>query len=125
MGRSESLFIVDDIEAFNDTPEDVFEELGRVAQETAYSLEGLADRIEHNRKMRKREKFWGILLGIGSGLAKNSKKKHKHNGRCDEDCANCPAHYGYRYGRWYYGHGHQTGCEFHGNGGRTGKTYRD
>lgn len=39
----------------------------------------------------------------------------KHNGRCDGDCANCPSHYGYRYGRWYYGHDHVEGCEFGGN----------
>lgn len=31
--------------------------------------------------------------------------------------ANCPPHYGYRYGRWYYGKGHQYGCEFGGNKG--------
>ena len=28
-----------------------------------------------------------------------------------------PPHYGCRYGRWYYGHGHTHGCEFCGNGG--------
>lgn len=50
------------------------------------------------------------------------KSKSNH---CDGDCANCPAHYGYRYGRWYYGHGHQHGCERGGNGGASGKTYRD
>ena len=44
-----------------------------------------------------------------------------HNG----DCTNCPAHYGYRYGRWYYGHGHQHGCQRGGNGGASGRTYRD
>ena len=51
--------------------------------------------------------------------------KKKRNGGCDGDCANCPAHYGYRYGRWYYGHGHQHGCEKGGNGGASGKCYRD
>ena len=45
--------------------------------------------------------------------------------RCDGDCDNCPPHYGYRYGRWYYGHGHQHGCEREGNGGDSGRTYRD
>lgn len=51
----------------------------------------------------------------------SSSKPKKHNGRCDGDCANCPPHYGYRYGRWYYGHSHTEGCEFGGNkndGGR-------
>ena len=48
-------------------------------------------------------------------------KAKRRNGRCDGDCANCPPHYGYRYGRWYYGHDHSEGCEFGGNrcgGGR-------
>ncbi len=44
----------------------------------------------------------------------------KHNGRCDGDCANCPPHYGYRHGRWYYGHDHIEGCEFGGNRGGGG-----
>ena len=74
----------------------------------------------------------GVIGGIGSysigssnsGSSFSSSKK-KHSGDCDGDCDNCPPHYGYRHGRWYYGHGHQRGCEFRGNGGRTGKTYRD
>lgn len=41
----------------------------------------------------------------------------RHNGRCNGDCAHCPPHYGYRYGRWYYGHDHVHGCEFGGNRG--------
>ena len=58
----------------------------------------------------------------GSFGSHSTKKKGRH---CDGDCANCPAHYGYRYGRWYYGHGHQWGCERGGNGGASGRTYRD
>ena len=50
---------------------------------------------------------------------------HRHSRRCDGNCDRCPPHYGYRYGRWYYGHGHQHGCERGGNGGATGRTYRD
>ncbi len=57
--------------------------------------------------------FTALVLGLG--LAKG--KSRKHNGKCSGDCANCPAHYGYRYGRWYYGHHHTHGCEFGGNGG--------
>ncbi len=53
-------------------------------------------------------------------MAKGSKKKRKHDGHCDGDCANCPPHYGYRYGRWYYGHGHNHGCVFGGNKGGGG-----
>lgn len=59
--------------------------------------------------------FTALVLGLGLA-GKN--KSHKHNGKCNGDCANCPAHYGYRYGRWYYGHHHNHGCEFGGNGGR-------
>lgn len=56
----------------------------------------------------------GIALGVTSALGGTEKK---HNGHCDGDCAHCPPHYGYRYGRWYYGHHHQYGCEFGGNKG--------
>ena len=56
----------------------------------------------------------GLALGVASALGGTEKK---HNGQCDGDCAHCPPHYGYRYGRWYYGHHHQYGCEFGGNKG--------
>ena len=52
----------------------------------------------------------GIVGSLESG-------KKPHPGHCTGDCANCPPHYGYRYGRWYYGHGHVYGCEFGGNKG--------
>ena len=81
----------------------------------------------------------GMLLGFGllfgNGSNSNSGGHHSHSsgsssrkrdtGRCDGDCANCPPHYGYRYGRWYYGHGHQHGCQRGGNGGASGKCYKD
>ena len=51
----------------------------------------------------------------------NSSKSKKHSGKCDGDCANCPPHYGYRHGRWYYGHNHMEGCEFGGNKGSGGR----
>ena len=53
-----------------------------------------------------------LMLGISSLFGR---KPGKHPGRCDGDCAHCPPHYGYRYGRWYYGHHHQYGCELGGN----------
>lgn len=56
-----------------------------------------------------------MALVTGVSLASHSEKKHSRH--CDSDCANCPPHYGYRYGRWYYGKGHQYGCEFGGNKG--------
>ena len=45
----------------------------------------------------------------------------KHSGKCDGDCANCPPHYGYRHGRWYYGHSHTEGCVFGGNKNNGGR----
>lgn len=48
-------------------------------------------------------------------------KKKNHSGKCDGDCRICPPHYGYRHGRWYYGHNHIEGCVFHGNKGGGGR----
>lgn len=65
--------------------------------------------------------FLSGLAGLSEGLSSSSSdKKHNHNGKCDGDCKNCPPHYGYRYGRWYYGHNHMEGCEFGGNSGSGG-----
>ena len=82
-----------------------------------------AEELEAEQKAQRRVGFWGTLIGLVSEFSTSA--GHHDNGRCNGDCANCPPHYGYRYGRWYYGHGHQHGCERGGNGGRTGKTYRD
>lgn len=57
------------------------------------------------------------LAAFAAGSALAGRGKKKHDGHCDGDCANCPPHYGYRYGRWYYGKGHQYGCELGGNKG--------
>lgn len=57
--------------------------------------------------------FWGNLLAFSLALGSlSSKPTHKHSGRCEGDCSKCPPHYGYRYGRWYYGRNHRYGCEF-------------
>ena len=63
--------------------------------------------------------FFGTLAAIlaGASAGASSNQGRRHNGRCNGDCANCPPHYGYRYGRWYYGHDHVHGCEFGGNKG--------
>ena len=63
--------------------------------------------------VRKGPGFFAALLGLTS----NTGSAPRHPGRCTGDCAHCPAHYGYRYGRWYYGHHHTHGCEFGGNDG--------
>ena len=83
---------------------------------------------------KKKLGFWGALGALLSSSTSSSSStrsyssesgwsspKKKHSGKCDGDCANCPPHYGYRYGRWYYGHSHSEGCVFGGNkcnGGR-------
>ena len=66
----------------------------------------------------KRPGFFATLFGamFGVNIARDLHQK-RHNGRCNGDCAHCPPHYGYRYGRWYYGHDHVHGCEFGGNKG--------
>ncbi len=53
------------------------------------------------------------LFGSFGSAPKRGPRADKQ--RCNGDCANCPPHYGYRYGRWYYGHDHVRGCEFGGN----------
>lgn len=66
------------------------------------------------------KKKGGLLSAVAAfaaGAAVAGHLNKKHDGHCDGDCANCPPHFGYRYGRWYYGKGHQYGCEFGGNKG--------
>lgn len=62
----------------------------------------------------------GLALGIVNVVDALGRKNRRHHGHCTGDCANCPPHYGYRYGRWYYGHDHTHGCEFGGNKGGGG-----
>ena len=88
------------------------------------NAEAIVDNYEQEKKRQKRIGFWGTIIGIFSGISKAS-SNHAHSHHCNGDCANCPPHYGYRYGRWYYGHGHQWGCERGGNGGASGRTNRD
>lgn len=88
--------------------------------------EDTPEEIVYEPPAQKGPGFWTTLFAILTAFGSVSgKSKKKDTGRCDGDCANCPAHYGYRYGRWYYGHGHQHGCERGGNGGTSGRTYRD
>ena len=53
-----------------------------------------------------------LVFGIAGFL---DRKSRQHPGYCAGDCAHCPPHYGYCYGRWYYGRGHTHGCEFEAN----------
>lgn len=82
----------------------------------------VVDEIDFDEPKQKEPKLGffsklGMALAIGSLL---DKKSQSHDGHCTGDCANCPPHYGYRYGRWYYGHDHTHGCEFGGNKGGGG-----
>lgn len=69
-------------------------------------------------------KLWGIIVGTVAFLGtiffgaifKNASDMNQPR-RCNGNCAECPPHFGYRYGRWYYGHDHVGGCEFGGNRG--------
>ncbi len=66
----------------------------------------------------------GMIAAIALGLLGGGKQKDNTNkwyrGRCNGDCAHCPPHFGYRYGRWYFGRHHQYGCQFGGNHGGGG-----
>ena len=88
------------------------------------NAEAIVDDYEREKKKQKRIGFWGTVIGILSGINQASSRRANSH-KCNGDCANCPPHYGYRYGRWYYGHGHMHGCERGGNGGASGRTYRD
>ena len=80
---------------------------------------------KRERAARQEEGFSPLLAALAAPELKQSffdklfgaKPKLGKSCRCSGDCANCPPHYGYRYGRWYYGHGHTHGCEFGGNKG--------
>ena len=61
--------------------------------------------------------LFAVLAAFAAGFSPSSQGGKEHKRHCDGNCANCPPHYGYRYGRWYYGKGHQYGCEFCGNKG--------
>ena len=70
---------------------------------------------------QKKVGFFAALAAFMAGSSLADQSKEEHTGHCDGDCANCPPHYGYRYNRWYYGKGHQYGCEFGGNKGDGGQ----
>lgn len=75
------------------------------------------EQVEEMGISKRKSGFWEAVAGVVAADSLLSSDDKTHNGSCNGDCANCPSHYGYRYGRWYYGHGHQHGCEFGGNKG--------
>lgn len=58
--------------------------------------------------------FIATIVGAAPGASEGFQAK-RHSGSCDGNCANCPPHYGYRFGRWYHGHDHVYGCGLCGN----------
>ncbi len=103
--------------------DDAFERISREQNIDIFADEEL-DEYEPEEEIApqpKRHGFFSALFGaIAVNTALENSRKKRHNGRCNGDCANCPPHYGYRYGRWYYGHSHQYGCEYNGNRGDGG-----
>ena len=75
------------------------------------------EQIQYILPKKKKVGLFTALAAFAAGSVLAGRGRKKHDGHCDGDCANCPPHYGYRYGRWYYGKGHQYGCEFGGNKG--------
>ena len=114
--------------------EDEIEEDDEIDDEEESEDEDEDDDTYESTPKKKKLGFWGALGTLLSSSTNSSSStrsyssesswsspKKKHSGKCDGDCANCPPHYGYRYGRWYYGHSHSEGCVFGGNkcnGGR-------
>ena len=111
MGRSDKLFLVDDINSIINIPDKEIKKLHKNVKKLSKNIN------KQMNKNKKRSSFWSSLFAIGSIVSEESNKKHKNNRRCDGNCAKCPDHYGYRHGRWYYGHGHNYGCEYGGNKG--------
>ena len=84
----------------------------------AFSLPEQEVHVDAAPPPQKKSGFFSTLLAVAAAIGSEEESKGKrHNGRCNGDCAHCPPHYGYRYGRWYYGHHHVYGCEFGGNRG--------
>jgi hypothetical protein len=100
--------------------DDVFERVSKRSNVDIFADEDDEDTYLSNKHQQPKagllSQSCGLALGVASENSQTVRKK-EHNGRCDGDCAHCPPHYGYRYGRWYYGHHHQHGCEFGGNKG--------
>ena len=105
---------------------DIIPYMDQVPEESKELLQTMLEYEQLEKVSAQRNSCAGLFtLLMGAQLLSGLASKNNHGHYCNGDCANCPPHYGYRYGRWYYGHGHQGGCERGGNGGASGKTYRD
>lgn len=101
--------------------DDSFQKISRRAKINVFDDEPSAceqpEQVQYILPKKKKVGLFTALAALATGSALAGRGRKKHGGHCDGDCANCPPHYGYRYGRWYYGKGHQYGCEFGGNKG--------
>ena len=116
MGRDDLLF-VKEVKKIGDLTDEQINDFSKRVEDARISVHSYAENSRTPKKRKHSAKQaigLGALIGIFSGLFGGKKR---HSGKCDGDCANCPPHYGYRYGRWYYGHGHNYGCERGGNRG--------
>lgn len=128
--------VIDEIRKMKNIPdpdEEIDEESDEEIEEDSADLEGairgmyeVVDAYDKALHRKPKKAGLGTLLaavflaaaGVNSRRRGRHRLRHRHTGRCNGDCANCPPHYGYKYGRWYYGRGHVRGCQFGGNGGR-------
>lgn len=98
-----------------------FQRISRRAKINVFDDEPAAyeqpEQVQYILPKKKKVGLFTALASFAAGSPLAGQVRKKHDGHCDGDCANCPPHYGYRYGRWYYGKGHQYGCEFGGNKG--------
>ena len=98
-----------------------FQRISRRAKINVFDDEPAAyeqpEKVQYILPKKKKVGLFTALAAFAAGSPLAGQVRKKHDGHCDGDCANCPPHYGYRYGRWYYGKGHQYGCEFGGNKG--------
>ena len=99
--------------------DDSFQKISRRAKIDVFDDKPVAyEQPEQSQYILPKKKKVGLFTALAAFAADSALSgwgRKKHDGHCDGDCANCPSHYGYRYGRWYYGKGHQYGCEFGGN----------
>lgn len=96
------------------TDEDI-KEFGKNIKNLCDEIDEAERQAKLQRKQERRAGVFGTILALLGALGSDT--GHKHPGICTGNCATCPPHYGYRYGRWYYGKGHVYGCEFGGNKG--------
>ena len=99
--------------------DDVFERASKRSKIDIFSDdEADCDSFSSVNERHNKSGFFTTLFALfGANNNAGFAEAHKHNGKCNGNCAECPPHYGYRYGRWYYGHNHNHGCEFGGNKG--------